>query len=90
MRRNFIPWLIPLALAGCSMTGLSDTAYAPGPLQPNNCGTPDQFKPCIFSRGVLAAGQPKPTVTVEVLAGATAEPAGAADVGRQPVNQNRY
>ena len=37
--------------------------YVPGPLQPNNCGTPDTFKPC-----VLAASRPdKPTVMVEEL-----------------------
>jgi hypothetical protein len=92
MQRIFTPWLIiPLLLAGCSMEGPSDSAYVPGPLQPGNCGTPDQFKPCIASRGLLAGRQqPKPTVTVEVLAGATAEPAGGPDPERPPVNQNRY
>ena len=91
MQRRFTPWLIPLLLAGCSMNGLSDSAYVPGPLQPGNCGTPDQFKPCVTSRGLLAGRQqPKPTVTVEVLAGATAEPVGGPDPGRPPANQNRY
>jgi hypothetical protein len=91
MQRKFTAWLIPLLLAGCSMEGLSDSAYVPGPLQPGNCGTPYQFKPCNASHGVLAGRQqPKPTVTVEVLAGATAEPVGGPDVGRPPVNQNRY
>jgi len=43
-------------------------AYVAGPLQPNNCGTPDTFKRC-----VLAASRPdKPTVMVEELVGADA------------------
>jgi len=48
--------------------------YVPGPLRPNNCGTPDRFKPCL-----LAATRPeKPTVMIEELQAtdaATAAPA---------------
>jgi len=45
-------------------------SYVPGPLQPNNCGTPDTFKPCI-----LAASRPeKPVVMIEELGTANAEP----------------
>jgi hypothetical protein len=44
--------------------------YVPRPLQPNNCGTPDTFKPCI-----LAASRPeKPTVMIEELGSANADP----------------
>jgi hypothetical protein len=43
--------------------------YVPRPLQPNNCGTPDAFKPCM-----LAANRPeRPTVLVEDLGGRRAE-----------------
>jgi len=43
--------------------------YVPRPLQPNNCGTPDAFKPCM-----LAADRPeRPTVLVEDLGGRHAE-----------------
>ena len=39
------------------------SSYVPGPLRPNNCGTPDAFKPCF-----LAATRPeKPTVMIEEL-----------------------
>lgn len=45
-------------------------SYVPRPLQPNNCGTPDTFKPCI-----LAASRPeKPLVMIEELGGANVEP----------------
>jgi hypothetical protein len=45
-------------------------SYVPGPLQPNNCGTPDAFKPCI-----LAASRPeKPIVMIEELGIANTEP----------------
>ena len=38
-------------------------AYVPGPLQPNNCGTPNSFKTC-----GLASNRPqKPVVVVEEL-----------------------
>jgi hypothetical protein len=40
-----------------------ELAYVPGPLQPNNCGTPDTFKAC----RVASNGPRKPVVVIEEL-----------------------
>ena len=66
MRGKAILWLIPLFLTGCAATDAGGTPYAAGPLQPDNCGTPDRYKPCVRPHGV-AIRQVKPEVTIEVL-----------------------
>lgn len=49
---------------------VSRQGYVPRPLQPNNCGTPDTFKRCMF-----AATRPeKPVVMIEELGGGHADP----------------
>jgi len=45
-------------------------SYVPRPLQPNNCGTPDTFKPCILAASRLE----KPMVMIEELGSASNEP----------------
>jgi len=94
MARKQILWLIPLLVSGCAMTGEHNPQFVAGPLQPNNCGTPYEFKPC----GRLASGPVqgvKPRVTIEELAGTTAEEVtpGSTDL-RSPttpaISQNRY
>ena len=64
-KRGF--WLILLLLSGCTMAEQEPPQYVARPLQPNNCGTPYEFKPCRRSAPV-AVGQvrPRPTVTIEV------------------------
>jgi hypothetical protein len=42
--RGFWACLVALFVSGCLMTDQS--AFVPGPLQPDNCGTPDEFKRC--------------------------------------------
>ena len=42
--RGFWACLVALFVSGCLMTDQS--AFVPGPLQPDNCGTPDEFKHC--------------------------------------------
>ena len=66
MREKAILWLIPLLLTGCAVVDSGDPSHVAAPLQPNNCGTPDQFKPCARPRG-MAIKQVKPEVTIEVL-----------------------
>jgi len=55
---------------GAASGTLGRLSYVARPLQPNNCGTPDTFKPCI-----LVASRPeKPLVMIEELGGANVEP----------------
>jgi hypothetical protein len=72
MGGNKTLWVIPLLLSAC--TSASPVALNRQPLQPNNCGTPDKFKPCGRSHAV-GAGQSKPKVVIEVLGGSPAVPA---------------
>ena len=59
LTRGSVLWGI-LLIAGCAVY---HQAYVPGPLQPNNCGTPNSFKTC-----GLASNRPqKPVVVVEEL-----------------------
>jgi hypothetical protein len=66
MRGKAIVWLISLLLMGCAVADAGNSRYVVLPLQPNNCGTPDQFKPCVRPRGV-GIGVVKPTVAIQVL-----------------------
>ena len=50
-----------------------ELAYVPGPLQPNNCGTPDTFKAC----RVASNGPRKPVVVIEELDDRGGEPVSA-------------
>jgi hypothetical protein len=47
--------LAALFVSGCLMTGQS--AFVPGPLQPDNCGTPYEFGRC--------GGSPKPAAAAK-------------------------
>jgi hypothetical protein len=71
MGGNKTLWVIPLLLSAC--TSASPMAWNRQPLQPNNCGTPDEFKPCARSHAV-GARQSKPMVVIEVLGGSPALP----------------
>ena len=72
MGGNKTLWVIPLLVSAC--TSASPVALNRQPLQPNNCGTPGEFKPCGRSHAV-AAGQSRPLVVMEVLDGSAALPA---------------
>ncbi len=59
-------WLMLLLLSGCTMAGPGAPKFVAGPLQPNNCGTPYEFKPCRKSAAVAVRQvRPRPTVTIE-------------------------
>ena len=79
MGGNKTLWVIPLLVSAC--TSASPVALNRQPLQPNNCGTPGEFKPCGHSHAVAAgqsrsmAGQSRPMVVMEVLDGSAALPA---------------
>jgi hypothetical protein len=57
-------WLILLLLCGCTEAAPGAPEFVAGPLQPNNCGTPYQFKPCARSAAGTAR-LARPTVTIE-------------------------
>jgi hypothetical protein len=75
-------WLVLLPLAGCSVPDLTvgghhySTTFIPGPLQPNNCGTPYESKDCGGSHIVAVTGfKPmvfNPMVVIEELPGSVA------------------
>jgi hypothetical protein len=47
--------LIPLLLLTCCTAADQRAAYRPGPLSPDNCGTPDAPKACRMSRAKTIA-----------------------------------
>jgi len=60
-------WVIALFVSGCTGPG-----YVATGLQPDNCGTPYQFKDCGSGSHVVGAVRPaRPVVVVEELAGPT-------------------
>jgi hypothetical protein len=72
MRVNQMLWLMPLLVTACTMAGRHGAGVTARPLQPANCGTPNEFKPC-GRTPAFAVRQVKPTVTMEVLAGPVAK-----------------
>jgi hypothetical protein len=71
-----------LCLSGCSTLFEPEAAfrarytnYVPGPPQPGNCGTPDNYKVCLPSRGPRAAvTRARAYVTIEELPATLAAP----------------
>ena len=81
MRGTDALWVIWLFVSGCTIISPAlDTTYTPGPLQPNNCGTPVQFKGCGSSSRMGAVQPSRPLVVIEELTGPASEaPAPSSD-----------
>jgi hypothetical protein len=69
MRRAITLWVMSLLVSGC----ITSPGYVTKGLQPNNCGTPYQFKDCGSSSRIGAVRPSKPLVVVEELNGTTRE-----------------
>ena len=75
MRGFGIAWIVILCLSGCGTLFEPEAAfrtrytnYVPGPPQPSNCGTPDNYRVCPQSRGPRAAvTRARAYVTIEEL-----------------------
>jgi hypothetical protein len=79
LTRGLVLWGV-LLIAGCAVY---HEAYVPGPLQPNNCGTPNAFKACR-----LEANRPgKRVVVVEELQERGYKP--VTDTNDAPADQSR-
>jgi hypothetical protein len=70
-------WGMLFCLSGCGpiieadFTPARYASYVPRPLQPNNCGTPDQYAQCPPRHGPrLAVAQTRTYVTIEEVGGA--------------------
>jgi hypothetical protein len=68
--------LIVLLQTGCAI----HSPYVALPLRPENCGMPEQFKPCGVAH-VSTLGKPRPTVTIEVLTGGSDQQAHSSSIG---------
>lgn len=64
MLRTLALWVISLLVSGCTITG---PGYVTTGLQPNNCGTLDQFKNCTRNSRVGVVRPARPLVVVEEL-----------------------
>jgi hypothetical protein len=66
--------VISLFVSGCTIASPGyETVFTPGPLQPNNCGTPYQFKRCGGGSRVGVAQPSRPLVVIEDLTGPARE-----------------
>jgi len=79
MRGTSALWVISLFLSGCT---IDSPGYVTTGLQPNNCGTPYQFKPCRGGGSHVNAAQPpraqavwpsRPLVVIEEVTGPAGE-----------------
>ena len=61
--------MISLLVSGC----ITSSGYVPTGLQPNNCGTPYQFKDCRVNSRVGAVRPSRPLVVVEEVIGSARE-----------------
>jgi hypothetical protein len=61
---RYLP-IILLCLSGCAVPL---PAYVASPLQPDNCGTPEQFKRCLIPHQFVFNGlPPRPAIIIDPL-----------------------
>src|SRR5690348_3181013 len=70
MHRTIALWAVSLLVSSCTIT---NPGYVTAGLQPNNCGTLDQFKNCTSNSRAGVVRPARPLVMVEELIGPSRE-----------------